>query len=73
MNLTFYSIDLILSLHRHCLCFLYFFYKIFWDHFFFFLSNLVARAHTIKLWKSGVSEVQTPAPAYNMQYPYQLS
>jgi len=25
------------------------------------------------LWESGVSGVRTPAPAYNMQYPYQLS
>ncbi|XP_039684242.1 uncharacterized protein [Medicago truncatula] len=35
--------------------------------------RLVARAHIIKLWRSGVSGVRTSAPAYNMQYPYQLS
>jgi len=33
-------------------------------YFFFLSSSLVARA---------VSGVQTPAPAYKMQYPYQLS
>jgi len=40
---------------------------------FFLSSSLVARAHTIKLWRSGVSRVQTLASTYNMQYPYQLS
>jgi len=40
---------------------------------FFWLSSLLARAHTIKLWRSGVSEVRTPIPAYNMRYPYQPS
>ena len=43
---------------------------------FFFLSgSLVARTHTFLMWRSGVSGVRTPTPAYimHLSLPTELS